>query len=388
MECPIVGALPPGAAAYNPAMSSFDVAVRGGGAVGLTAALALARQGLAVALLTRPRAAGPDVRAYALNAASVALLQTLKVWASLPQDAITPVYDMQVHGDEGESALAFSAWQQGVSQLAFIVDAAALEDTLAEAVKFAPHVQTLPEDAAVKPALTVLAEGGRSSSRTALGVHWQVADYGQTAVAARLVANQPHAGVARQWFRCPDVLALLPFDRPAAGRSYGLVWSLPTARAQQMLALDDRAFAQALAEASAGDAGTLELASERAAWPLQLAQAHPLCGPGWVLVGDSAHRVHPLAGQGLNLGLADVQSLAAVIAAREPWRQLGDPILLRRHVRARAWPTLAMGRLTDGLLHLFAQDQPALRLLRNRGLSLLDGLPPLKRMLAAQALDG
>jgi 2-polyprenyl-6-methoxyphenol hydroxylase-like FAD-dependent oxidoreductase len=373
-------------------MESCDVEVRGGGAVGMTAALALARLGLSVALAVRPRpagaSAGPDVRAYALNAASVALLHSLKVWDSLPEDARTPVYDMQVQGDAAGGAIGFSAWQQGVPQLAFIVDAATLEDTLADAVRFAPHVRRIAADVPTTSSLRVLAEGGASSTREALGVHWHADDYGQTAVAARLIANRPHAGVARQWFRCPDVLALLPFDRPRSGCSYGLVWSLPTARAHDMLGLDAATFNQALNDATAGEAGTLELAGDRVGWPLQLAHAEPLSGPGWVLIGDSAHRVHPLAGQGLNMGLADVESLARVLAAREPWRALGDPLLLRRHVRAHAWPTLAMGRTTDALLHLFAQDQPWLRQLRNRGLSLVDGLPPLKRLLASQALDG
>ena len=369
-------------------MHSFDVVVRGAGVVGLTAALALARQGLQVALQGRPRAPGAgDIRAYALNAASVALLDSLKVWSSLPDDARCAVYDMQVSGDAAGASIGFSAWQQGVAQLAFIVDAAALEDSLMAAVRFAPHVHVAAADASLSGALQVLAEGTHSSSREALGVHWQVDDYGQTALAARLVCEQPHAGVARQWFRCPDVLALLPFDRPEPRHSFGLVWSLPTARAHELLAADGASFEQLLNEATAGSVGPLRLASERAAWLLLLAHASPLCGPGWVLVGDSAHRVHPLAGQGLNLGLADVASLAQVLAGREPWRNLGDPILLRRHARQRAWPTLAMGRLTDGLLHLFAHDQAWARVLRNRGLSLVNGLPPLKRFLASQALD-
>jgi 2-polyprenyl-6-methoxyphenol hydroxylase-like FAD-dependent oxidoreductase len=122
-------------------------------------------------------------------------------------------------------------------------------------------------------------------------------------------------------------------------------------------------------------------------WPLSLARAEPLCGPGWVLVGDAAHVVHPLAGQGLNLGLADVKSLSAVIAERETWRLLGDLTLLHRHVRARTMPTLAMVGLTDGLLHLFANDWPLVRELRNRGMGFLNRVAPIKRLLTARALD-
>ena len=369
-------------------MKRVDVCVRGAGAVGSCLALALSRQGLAVALQAPARAAPArqDVRTYALNAASVALLRELKVWDALPADARCPVYDMHVEGDAAGSALDFSAWSQGVEALAWIVDAAELERTLASAVSFAPHVQAVA-DGAVDAALLAVAEGKASATRARLGVAMPVQRYGQRGVAARLQSDQPHAGVARQWFRSPDVLALLPFDRPLPGHGYGLVWSVPDARADELLALDDASFEQALADATGGAVGSLRLCSERAAWPLTLARAEPVFGKGWVLLGDAAHLVHPLAGQGLNLGLGDVRALARVVAEREPWRDLGDERLLQRYARQRAVPTLAMGQLTDGLLHLFASDAPVLRELRNRGLNLVNGLPPLKRLLASFALE-
>ena len=370
-----------------------DVLVSGAGIVGRCLALSLARLGLQVAL--RPDAprpgAGEDVRAYALNAASVALLRGLKVWDALPAHAATPVWDMAIRGDAGEGAspgrLGFSAWDQRVAELAWIVDAAALERELGNAVRFAPHLTLLAPDAEPRSALTALCEGKASARRDALGVHFVRHDYGQTAIAARLTSSAPHRGTARQWFRAPDVLALLPFDAPMPQRSYALVWSLPASRAGELLALDAADFEQALNDATGGDAGVLALGSERAAWPLMLAQAEAWCGPGWVLLGDAAHVVHPLAGQGLNLGLADVAALTTVLAAREPWRELGDARLLRRYARERLAPTWAMGRVTDGLLHLFSHPAPVARELRNRGLSLVNQLSPVKRWLAARALE-
>jgi 2-polyprenyl-6-methoxyphenol hydroxylase-like FAD-dependent oxidoreductase len=365
----------------------FDVCIRGGGAVGMSLALALSRQGLSIAWQARPRAAGgPDVRTYALNARAVELLDSLKVWPALPEQARTPVHDMRIEGDAPGAVLRFSAYEQAREELAWIVDAAELETVLERAVGFAPHVVRVPPEAPVQAALLAVCDGRDSATREALGVRVESHPYGQQAVAARLVADLPHAGLARQWFRAPDVLALLPFDRPGRGCSYGLVWSLPDARAQELLALDDAGFEQALQEATGGVAGTLRLAGPRAAWPLMLTRCEPVCGPGWVLLGDAAHVVHPLAGQGLNLGLADVQSLAGVLAAREPWRALGDEKLLRRHVRERWLPTRAMGGLTDALLHLFAHEAPLVKMLRNRGLAGFDRLSPLKRLLADRAL--
>jgi 2-polyprenyl-6-methoxyphenol hydroxylase-like FAD-dependent oxidoreductase len=166
------------------------------------------------------------------------------------------------------------------------------------------------------------------------------------------------------------------------------VWSLPDERADEVMALADADFEQALMEATGGAAGALRLASARAQWPLLLGRAEAVCGPGWALLGDAAHLVHPLAGQGLNLGLADVASLVRVVAERESWRTLDDPRLLRRYAREREAPTRAMGQVTDGLLRLFASQQPVLKVLRNRGMSLVDAMGPLKRALTARALNG
>lgn len=367
-------------------MKRFDVCVRGAGIVGQSLALALARQGWQVALIPDPApAAGrEDVRAYALNAASVDLLKSLKVWDALPAVARTPVHDMLIQGD-AEGTLEFSAWQQHVGELAWITDAPVLERALADAVRYAPHITVTPGP--VEADLTALCEGKHSAAREALGVSWERHDYGHVAIAARLNAENPHGNVARQWFGAPDILALLPFDSPSAGHSYALVWSLPKARADELMALDAAAFDAELQRASGGAAGKLSLSSERVVWPLMRARASSWCGPGWVLLGDAAHVVHPLAGQGLNLGLADVVALTQVIAERESWRPIGDARLLRRYERARDLPTRAMGELTDGLWMLFSAEPPLLRELRNRGMGLVNSLTPLKRWLTARALN-
>jgi len=375
-------------------MTAHDVLVRGGGAVGLATALALGRQGLRVALLGTEPAAGAtaaaavpareDVRAYALNAESVQLLSTLKVWDALPADARTAVLDMHIEGDAPGAALDFSAWSQGLGELAWIVDAAELERALNAAVSFAPHVQRVAVE--VDAALQVLAEGKDSASRARLGARMPRQAYGHRGIAARLCTNQPHAGLARQWFRSPDVLALLPLDRPQRDLGYGLVWSVPDARAEELMALPDAAFEQALMDATAGVAGSLRLCSARAQWPLSIGHADALYGPGWVLVGDAAHVVHPLAGQGLNLGLGDVVVLAEELAARETWRSPGDPRIGQRYARRRHLPVRAMAGVTDALWQLFAHPAPLARELRNRGLTLVNHLPPLKRLLTSRAV--
>ena len=208
-------------------MDGFDVLISGAGCVGRSLALALARQGHRIALLPGQPAAAPfeDLRAYALNASSVALLKALKVWDALPPDAATPVYDMHIEGDRADAVLDFSAWQQGVRELAWIVDAGALEHELATAVRFAPHIQIV--DKPVPATLHALCEGKASKTRESLGVAFDTRPYGHSAIAARVVADVPHLGLARQWFRSPDVLALLPFNRPSPEHSYGLVWSMP-----------------------------------------------------------------------------------------------------------------------------------------------------------------
>ncbi len=345
----------------------FDVCIRGDGIVGRSLALLLARERLRVAIQRAPQAghAGlPDVRAYALNPASRALLERLRVWPDT--EHATPVNGMQVWGDDG-GQLAFAP-PQGLAEVAWIVDVPALEARLSQALSFAPEVQVLESTEPVKAALTVVCEGRHSQSRREFGVEWTVKPYGQKALAARFASTLPHQGMARQWFLGGDILALLPLGG-AQGCDYALVWSLEAGRAAELESLPPEAFTEAVQAAAGPEVGRLSLRSERMGWPLALSRAERWVGPGWALAGDAAHTVHPLAGQGLNLGLADAQELAQVLQAREYWRALGDEKLLRRYERARKADVLAMGLVTDGLQGLFSQTDARWQAARNWGMS-------------------
>ena len=361
--------------------SVLDVCIRGAGIVGRTLALSLAAERLRVGLVEGPAAAGTDVRAYALNAASRQLLESVRAW---PGEAhATPVLGMEVHGDD-DGAVHFKA---GTSPaLAWIVDVGALEQRLAEALRYQPAVTLL--GAPAEAPLTVVCEGRTSITRAEFGVQYDVRPYGQNAVAARLTTGRPHGHVARQWFANGDVLALLPLGGQTpgeGGHEVALVWSVSQERSEHLLRCEATEFS-ALVEAGAhGALGHMQLASERAAWPLQIAQADRWCGPGWVLAGDAAHTVHPLAGQGLNLGLADARELAQVLREREYWRGVADPKVLRRYERARKADVLAMGAVKDSLQQLFAQDHSMWTALRNWGMRGFEAATPLKTWVVRQA---
>lgn len=355
----------------------------------MSLALLLSTQGLRVAWIPPASARGAqrtDVRTYALSARSVDLLSRLKIWDALPDDAKTAVLDMWVYGDDGQSRLTFSAFDQSVETLAWIVDAAQLERVLFEAVRFAPYITSVTPDQPIQVALRAFADGRQAQAhRQPQAESAWTHRYGHVGVAARVVSDTPHAAVARQWFRSPDIVALLPFDRPQPDASYGLVWSVPQDQGRDLMTMTPAAFEEALMQATSGLAGVLQLQGQRASWPLALNVGSSVCGPGWVAVGDAAHTVHPLSGQGLNLGLADVDCLSTVLAQRESFRDLGDEKLLRRYARQRWWSTHAMGAMTHGLQQLFATPHPVGRHLRNQGLRWVERATPLKTLLARQA---
>ena len=223
-----------------------------------------------------------------------------------------------------------------------------------------------------------------SGGRVARDVH----SYGATALVAHLNAERAHLGTALQWFSAQGVLALLPMPDTSEGPQVSMVWSLKSELAQVLLDLPEHARSQALssrlAQATSGRLGQLSLRSPVHSFPLTLNQS-PMIGQGLALAGDAAHRVHPLAGQGLNLGLGDVQALVDVVAGREPFRSPGDPMVLRRYRRARAEPVLAMRFATDGMHRLFDIQSAPVAWLRNVGMNLVEKLPFIKRQLINSA---
>jgi 2-polyprenyl-6-methoxyphenol hydroxylase-like FAD-dependent oxidoreductase len=386
---------------------AVDVCIRGAGVVGKSLALLLARARLRVGLVQNsvPAQLQPDIRAFALNAASRQLLQDLRAWP----DQTCAVQHMRVQGDDAAdlanpsqpvsqlSVVQFDAAASGCEALTWIVEAAALEQQLHNAVSFAPEITLLtePENAA----LTVLCEGKHSATRAATAAQFTQSAYGQTAIAATVRTQLPHQSTAWQWMRGSDhdgeVCALLPkHSTQEAGNFVALVWSVSDERAQHLLALDDLQFCAALQQACGQALGTMQLTSHRAAWPLHVAQASRWIGTGlpgmpqapWALAGDAAHVVHPLAGQGLNLGLADAVQLAQVLCDKEYFRSYGDMRLLRRYERARQADAAVLRMATDGLQRLFALPDERVRSLRNWGLRRFDDLSPVKAMVMRRAM--
>ncbi len=329
---------------------------------------------------TRRRRRDGDVRAYALNRPP-ANCSKLRAWPDAQH--ATPVRHAH-HGDDG-GEVRFDAQAQGVPALAWIVDVEALQERLADALRYQPLVEWL--DAPQPAALMAICEGKASAARAEFGVRFTPrrtpnAPSPPGSAVKNPMARSPGNGSppAKSWLCCPWAAPQAPGE---LGRR-GLVSAGGTCG--RLLALDGPGFEAALRGQPAAAPGKLTLASERAAWPLKLAQADRWCGPGWVLAGDAAHTVHPLAGQGLNLGLADARELAQALHQREYWRGAGDMKLLRRYERARKADVLAMGAATDGLQQLFAQHAQPWTLLRNWGMTGSDRSGPLKNWVARQAM--
>lgn len=382
-----------------------EVAVVGGGAVGAALALALDAAGLEVALVEsrEPAPFDPardDPRVYALSPASLALLARLGVRERLAALRASPYRRMVVWQDEAERSLAFEAGLIGEPELGWIVEDAALRAALwqalaesrvsrrvpARVVRFEPGTSdvrlALDAGAPLRAALVVAADGADSPLRALAGIPVDDAPYGESGVVAHVATASAHEATAWQRFTPEGPLAFLPL---ADGRS-SIVWSVRDPLARALLRLPPEAFAERVGEAFQHRLGRVELAGERLAFPLRLRLARRWIGPRIALAGDAAHAVHPLAGQGLNLGLLDVGALAATLAAaRERGTDLGAPATLRAYERWRQADAVTAARAFDLLDGLFRADAPGLAWLRAAGLALVDRFAPLKREFAWHA---
>lgn len=375
-----------------------DVAIVGAGLAG--AALARAARGLSVTLVGEEPAApasGPfDSRVYAITPGNAAFLESVGAW---PGARATPVRAMRVYGDDARSVLEFDAYRAGVAELAWIVEDGALQAALWESLAtegvrvLAPErlqqLDIAPERAQLQlhggatldARLVVGADGAQSLVRDQARIGASDAAYGQRAVVANFACARAHRHAAYQWFQGGPVLALLPLP----GDHVSMVWSTGEEDAERLLALAPQALADAVAAASGDTLGELRLVTPARAFPLRRLAARRMVAPRVALIGDAAHVIHPLAGQGANLGLQDARELAAVLGAREPERDPGELRLLRRYERARAGEVGAMDATVHGLYRLFRAQARPLALLRNAGLNLTNRVPVIKNLLIRQA---
>ena len=391
-----------------------DIIIVGAGLAGLSLALALSAQRRSVLLVdAKPApvipAAAPDYdqRIYAVSPAGAAWLREVRVWQALDPARMTPVYDMRIHGDAETSpplkgdGLHLSAYRAGVSELCTVVEEREMLRVLQAAAGYAPGVEvlrpaaasslrcdadaatlTLADGRAFEAKLIIAADGARSWVRDQAGIAIDDITYGQTAVVVNFHTEKPHFNCASQWFRGKTGGASILAWLPLPGNQISIVWSAPDALTTELMILTPQALADRVAAAGANTLGVLTLASEPATFPLRNQRVRTLIAPRVALVGDAAHVIHPLAGQGLNLGFGDCAELVrALDGAADP----GGHLTLRRYERARKAAILEMHGVTHGLQRLFAAQSPFLRTLRNAGLNFSGRLPVLPRLLVQHA---
>lgn len=394
----------------------IDVAIVGGGVVGSACALALAQLGLQVALVEanepmRWSALQRDLRVYALSPDNAALLAGLGAWESIRSARAQAYRRMRVWDAAGGGELDFDADALGRSELGWIVEHGLLADRLWQGLARAgvqlhspARLQAceqhdagvrlqLDDGSRIDARLAIAADGADSSLRRLAGVGVEAHDYAQRGVVCFIACERPHEDTAWQRFLPGGPLALLPFvddplpDRHGPGRECSIVWSLPDDEAARLMALDDAAFARELTRASDLRLGALQPTSPRAAFPLrrQLAATH--VHGRVLLVGDAAHVVHPLAGQGVNLGLRDVAALARLL---QPSRSRGGgdiaaPQRLARWARERRSENALAAHAFEGINRLYSDDGMVPTLLRGRLLGAAGRLPPIAAFLWRRA---
>jgi len=400
-------------------IETCQIAVIGGGLVGAAAALALLKLGLRVVLVEQHPAPTPtenwDPRIYAISPASEALLRELAAWQRMDPERLQAVYRMDVYGD-AQSHLRFDAYESGIARLATILESGRLQQALWQAIQehdrsamrcpaqlesitWASPVSSLhfADGTCLNAELIVAADGGHSRVRELAGLPHRTQAYAQRGIVANFACERPHRGTAFQWFgaaQAGEILTYLPLASSAtpsppgsqqyhtstAGNRMSLVWS--TERADSLLALNADEFAQQVEWAGQSRLGKLRVLTPPLSFPLQLTRVSRVHQSGLVLIGDAAHGVHPLAGQGVNLGLGDVMALRATLAGRGLAR-CGEESLLARYARQRALPVAQMQGVLHGLHQLF--DLNGARWVRNTGMEMLNHLGFVKTALVQQA---
>ena len=388
-------------------MQHVDIAIVGGGIVGLTLAAALKDSELNIAVIDKSPcyqelADKPAARVSAINQANIKALQRFDVWPHLQQERANPYTAMYVWDKDSFGDIHFSCDEMGSDTLGVIVENQALVNALAKSVEAQPNVQLvtagiervlagpnqtmlmLDNDDVLSCRLLVGADGANSFVRKQAGLPITFKDYEHTAIVANIKTDELHNNVARQAFTPTGPLALLPMAEPNV---CSIVWSQTPEQASSLMALDDDAFCHALTAASNSVLGTISLETERAAFPLTMRYARQWAKDGVVLVGDAAHTIHPLAGQGANLGMQDALALAESLSSLSvAGKDIGLYKHLRSYERSRKTEATKMIAAMDGFKFLFDGDDPLKKLVRGIGLSATDKLTTIKNALVSHAM--
>ena len=379
----------------------FDVVIVGGGLAGLSLAVALRRSSLSVALIEGHAPISPqgwDVRTYAVSPANVRFLESLDIWQRLDHARIGPVRTMEIRGDRG-GLLKFSAYDSGVAELAWIVESSSVQRALWEAAQRQDNVTllcpakpetltlgyetatvTLADSRSLNTKLVVAADGADSWTREAAGIEVKFKPYEELGVVANFACAESTRDTALQWFRHDGVLAWLPMS----DKLISIVWATAPEHARELLALPPQELCRRVAEAGEQRLGELELVTAAAAFPLRLMRAPRTVAQRLALIGDAAHSIHPLSGDGLNLGFQDAKELAEALMARPEFIDCGDERWLRRYERARLEQVVALQSITHGLRRF--PRSALLATMRNLGLNVTNGLPVLRDALVRYAV--
>lgn len=386
-----------------------DVTIVGAGLVGLAATVALAQAGYQVVLVDsqmQQRLPYPtddwDQRIYAISPNNKRWLGQLGVWQLMDKHRITEMQAMEVWGDATSQPLQMHAEDVNADALGFIVEERLLKDALLQwietsdvcvmagsclAIKSSSQqaILTLDSQQTIQSTLLLAADGANSWVRQRLDVGVQHKDYAQTAIVANFLTERPHEQIARQWFTHDamgrgGVLAWLPLPE----NKISIVWSAPTSHAEALMKLPLDVLANEVMQAGGDSLGAMSLLGKPASFPLTLKQANQFFVSSVIFVGDAAHRVHPMAGQGVNLGFRDVVDLLKLLESKHTYQPINDSALLKQYTRIRKADLLNMMSLTNGLYHLFESSHSMIKRVRNWGLSATNQ-QTIKKMLIANA---